>query len=100
MRKMNARPARGTTSRNQPAMSLPDMNAGSGRVPGVAFGAPGPRINLDQVLESWRLSVTTGGAAQPTPTAAASAAPAERTVSLADGTTISFASARRYQAAD
>lgn len=100
MRKMNARPTRGTTSKNRTVMSLPDLNTGSGRVPGVAFGAPGPRINLEQVLDSWRLGVTTGGSAQPTAAAPVSGTPTDRTVSLADGTTISFASARRYQAAD
>lgn len=73
------------------AVPLVDIDARSGRVSGaqVAFGAPGPRIDLDRVLESWRDGTTVGGAAQdqspvpPHPTA-------PRTVSLSDGTTISF----------
>jgi hypothetical protein len=77
-----------------------------GRVGGaaVAFGAPGPSIDLARVLETWRdgTTVTSGMAAAPTrdppmhDTAAhdaaahAPTAPPHRTVALSDGTQISF----------
>ncbi len=72
-----------------PDLQLPDLHARSGRVGGaqVAFGAPGPRIDLDRVLESWRDGASVGGAAQPEP---APPPRPTRTVSLSDGTTISF----------
>lgn len=78
--------------------SLPDLDARSGRVGGaqVAFGAPGPRIDLDRVLDTWRDGATVGGSTweEATP------APKARTVSLSDGTTISFTVAGAFLAAE
>ncbi len=96
MRKSSSRSGMPGTTRPAEILSLSDLNARSGRVTGVAFGAPGPRIDLDKVLESWRNGDTVGGgtqAAQPTPAR-------DRTVALADGTTISFSVARAPQTAD
>jgi hypothetical protein len=71
-------------------VSLPEPDARAGRVGGaqVAFGAPGPRVDLDRVLQSWRDGPTVEGAAQDRPAAAAPAMP--RRICLSDGTTISF----------
>lgn len=96
MRKSPSRSGMSAGSRRSALISLNDLNARSGRVGGVGFGAPGPRIDLDRVVESWRNGVSTGGSAQEAPTQTAR----ERTVSLADGTTISFTSARAKQTAD
>ena len=96
MRKSSSRSGMPAGSRRPAVISLNDLNARAGRVGGVAFGAPGPRIDMDRVVESWRNGVSTGGSAQETPTQPAR----ERTVSLADGTTISFTSARAEQPAD
>lgn len=96
MRKSSSRSGTPGTTRSTEILSLSDLNARSGRVTGVAFGAPGPRIDLDKVLESWRNGDTVGGGAQ-----AARATPArDRTVALADGTTISFSVAKAPQTAD
>ena len=94
MRKIQNRPRPMPSARVTGAMLAPDPDNRSGRVGGaqVAFGAPGPRIDLDRVLGSWRDGTTVGGAAQPAPVATA---PPERparprTVALSDGTMISF----------
>lgn len=94
MRKPTSRSGPSASSRKTDTVS--DLNARSGRVAGVAFGAPGPRIDLDRVLESWRDGDTVGGAAVE---AAPRKAP-DRTVSLPDGTTISFTVAKATQPAD
>ena len=77
---------------------LPDLDARSGRVGGaqVAFGAPGPRIDLDRVLDTWRDGATVGGSTWEETTQA----PKARTVSLSDGTTISFTVAGAFLAAE
>lgn len=96
MRKSSTRFGTSTTARQPTVVTLSDLNARSGRVTGVAFGAPGPRINLNKVLESWRSGDTVGGGSQSEQPAPAR----ERTVALADGTMISFSDARAPQTAD
>jgi len=96
-----------TTAARTDGLSLSDLNARSGRVTGVAYGAPGPRVDLDKVLESWRNGDTVGGSAQAerpapppaTPPATPPALAPDRTVALTDGTTISFSVARAVQTA-
>jgi hypothetical protein len=85
MRKSKARGAGGGVLRGSETIALPDLESRPGRVGGaqVAFGAPGPRIDLDRVLETWRDGSTVSGSARIAP------AP-PNTVSLPDGTTISF----------
>lgn len=65
-----------------------------GRVSGAqgALGAPGPRVDLSRVLETWRDGVSVEGSAVDS---APPAPPKAKTVSLSDGTTISFADASR-----
>ncbi len=97
---MARRPA--SSPRPTPAISpapLPAQrhdDARPGRVGGghVAFGAPGPAIDMDRVLQTWRDGTTVGGGmagqdiAKPVLT---TAEPALReTVALSDGTRIAF----------
>jgi hypothetical protein len=101
MRKTRRSDATNTIAVLHRGESLPDLDARAGRVSGaqVAFGAPGPRIDLDRVLESWRDGTTVGGSAAEQPTEA-TPAPKARTVSLSDGTTISFTVAGAFLAAE
>jgi hypothetical protein len=101
MRKFRRSDDTNTTTLMHRGESLPDLDARSGRVGGaqVAFGAPGPRIDLDRVLESWRDGATVGGSVAEEPVEA-TPAPRARTVSLSDGTTISFTVAGAFLAAE
>jgi hypothetical protein len=78
--------------KDPPTISVADTRGG--RVSGaqVGFGAPGPRVDLSRVLETWRDGVSIEGAASDE---VAPPAPRPKTVSLSDGTTISFANASR-----
>ncbi len=91
MRKLKNSGATDVTRQGNAPESLPDLDARAGRVGGaqVAFGSPGPRINMDRILESWRDGATVGGSARDQPEAATRPG-RPRTVSLPDGTTISF----------
>ncbi|MGE0417226.1 MAG: hypothetical protein AB7O80_10495 [Acetobacteraceae bacterium] len=77
----------------------------------VAFGAPGPKVDLDAILETWRDGATvTGGLTSAEPAVAIPAvdpphlrvrpAPPQEVVSLSDGTKISFTVAGALLACD
>ena len=78
-----------------------DRDARPGRLGGgsVAFGAPGPKIDVAKFLEATQSDATIGGSeagaapAKPAPPAAPSAtptAPVRQTVAFSDGTKVSF----------
>ena len=111
MRTSGSKPPR--PSRDRPSLERPkerivpiDRDARPGRLGGasVAFGAPGPKIDVAKFLESTRSDATIGGGEagaaplspvppSPAPVATPSpppAATARQTVAFSDGTKVSF----------
>lgn len=91
MRKSKDRGSLTSHKRAGQGVSLTEPDTRAGRVGGaqVAFGAPGPKIDLNAVLDSWRDGASVGGAER-----GRKAPDRADTVSLSDGTTISFSVAR------